>query len=118
LTSNRQAPDDGFYTPVAYKGAFEATDLWIDKWTLLAANGFLGSAAAPDPVILTISRSGSDAVISFLSQAGYRYRLLSATSLTSPIAWSDGEELAGNGTVQSFTVASPGPVRFFRVVAY
>ena len=31
LTSALTAPDDGFYTPVSYKGAFEANDLWIDR---------------------------------------------------------------------------------------
>src|SRR6185503_7504131 len=51
LTSSISAPDDGFYTPVPYKGAFDSSDLWIADWTFASQVGlvrgrpFLGDAA-------------------------------------------------------------------------
>src|SRR4029077_6104975 len=41
LTSALTAPDDGFYTPVAYKGAFDADDLWIADWTFASQVGLV-----------------------------------------------------------------------------
>ncbi len=38
LTSAGMAPDDGFFTPVAYKGAFGDTN-WLDGWTAASAYG-------------------------------------------------------------------------------
>ncbi len=45
LTSTRTAPDDGFYVPVAYRGAFDHRDLWIAGWTFLAQKGFVPGPA-------------------------------------------------------------------------
>jgi hypothetical protein len=41
LTSAISAPDDGFYTSVAYKGAFDANDLWIADWTFASQVGLV-----------------------------------------------------------------------------
>jgi hypothetical protein len=41
LTSSRTAPSDGFYEPVAFKGAFDETTLWLRHWTALESMGFL-----------------------------------------------------------------------------
>ncbi|WCJ59491.1 hypothetical protein NXS98_17520 [Fontisphaera persica] len=54
LTSARTAPNDGFYTPVAYKGAFDANDLWIGGWTALSAYNFL-----PDKPLDVVTISGA-----------------------------------------------------------
>ncbi len=43
-TSPRTAPSDGFYTPVAYHGAFTAEDNWLRRWTSLDQGGFLPAA--------------------------------------------------------------------------
>jgi hypothetical protein len=54
LVSNRTAPNDGFFTPVAYKGAFGATN-WMTGWTNAGRLGFISSCpdsptAVPDEV--------------------------------------------------------------------
>ena len=36
LSGGRTPPNDGFYTATAYKGAFDANDLWISGWTALS----------------------------------------------------------------------------------
>jgi len=41
LTGARAVPDDGFYRPVDYKGAFGPHELWIDGWTFLSQKGFV-----------------------------------------------------------------------------
>ncbi len=117
LTSNRQAPDDGFFTPVAYKGAFDASNLWVQGWTFLSAKGFLSGAVAPAAVALTIVRDGASVLIRFPTQSGVQYRLHSTTSLTEPVQWTDGEVLAGDGSILHFTV-TPGSPAFHRVSAY
>ena len=40
-------PDDGFFEQTAYKGAFNASDLWLWGWSWLAENGKLTPAPTP-----------------------------------------------------------------------
>ena len=42
-TSVGTAPDNGFYTPVQYRGAFSATDNWLCGWSAASAFGMLVS---------------------------------------------------------------------------
>jgi hypothetical protein len=44
------APNDGFFTPVAYRGAFNATQNWVCGWTAADAFGFIDR---PDAAIAT-----------------------------------------------------------------
>jgi hypothetical protein len=41
LTSVGTAPNDGFYTPVAYRGAFSPTENWLCGWSAAFAYGLL-----------------------------------------------------------------------------
>ncbi len=117
LTSNRQAPDDGFFAPVAYKGAFDANNLWLQKWTFLDAKGFLGSAAGPMAPTLTITSDAMGTSISFMSEAGVSYLLKSTTDLASPITWSDEGIMTGTGGMISFVVTTGDPAKFYQVLA-
>lgn len=36
----KSTPVDGFYTPAAYKGAFDANDNWLRGWSALSLEGF------------------------------------------------------------------------------
>ena len=51
----KPAPNDGFFKPANYKGAFSANDLWINKWTALYQYGIVvpGGADAPNLVNVT-----------------------------------------------------------------
>ena len=50
-TSSRTAPNDGFYRPVAYYGAFTSTADWAADWTALGSGGLLNPAGAFTPVV-------------------------------------------------------------------
>ncbi len=43
LVSSGTAPNDGFFCPVNYRGAFSSTENWLLKWTAAAAYGFTGN---------------------------------------------------------------------------
>jgi hypothetical protein len=48
-SSNASAPNDGFFTPASYRGAFSASSNWLCGWTAASAFGFIagGSCNAP-----------------------------------------------------------------------
>jgi len=46
LTTNRIPPNDGFFTPAPYRGAFAAAANWADGWTALSRVGYF----PPKPV--------------------------------------------------------------------
>ncbi len=48
LSSERTAPNDGFYTPVAYKGAFGDVN-WAADWTAAGELGLLSAEGAGTP---------------------------------------------------------------------
>ena len=129
LTSNLTAPDDGFYTPVAYVGAFKDVN-WASEWGFAAESGLISGVAAGVPVrpastpvvvvpatapVLRIARSGAQVEVSFATEAGRSYQLQSATTVKG--AWSDaGSAIVGAGT--SVVVSQPiaGSEQYLRVV--
>lgn len=126
LTSTLTAPNDGFYTPVAYKGAFKDVN-WLADWGFAAEAGLLtgegaGRPATPagQPVTLVLGakREGSNLSISFASEAGKSYQAQSAANLTAPIQWAnEGRPVGGTGSAASISVpVGPSP-KFFRVLA-
>lgn len=116
LSSARTAPNDGFYTPVAYKGAFDQNENWLVGWTFLSQKGFLGVAAVHPT--LTIGREGSGLNISLESESGASYQLQSTTDLSSAAnGWTDeGAALPGNGNRLTFAPPLQGERKFFRVL--
>jgi len=46
-TSVGTAPNDGFFTPVGYRGAFSPTHNWLCSWTAADAFGFLQNTGGP-----------------------------------------------------------------------
>jgi hypothetical protein len=130
LSSSLTAPNDGFYNPVAYKGAFKDVN-WTADWgfaaeaCLMSGEGAGSPAPAPTTVVctpasLSIVSSGGNVTISFTSQNGMSYQVQSATVLTSPatsISWSnEGGALPGNGETLTYSAAASSPQKFFRVV--
>jgi len=51
LSSPVSAPDDGFYSPVNYRGAFGANDLWIAGWTFASQVGLVAPAPAGPQIV-------------------------------------------------------------------
>lgn len=68
VVSVGKAPDDGFYTPAQYRGAFSATSNWLAGWTATDAYGMTeGGAGECNPESMSLSKtkvkiqvSGSD----------------------------------------------------------
>jgi hypothetical protein len=131
--SNRSAPNNGFYNPVAWKGAMNSKN-WAVDWTALGAYCLFSpsgggeqlfapaaSNPAPNPVTLTITPSGANVNISLTSQAGYTYTLESALTLN-PVAWETSTGVTpanpqiGTGGTLTFTVSATG-TKYFQVVA-
>lgn len=109
LTSPRTAPADGFYTPVAYRGAFDANNLWLRGWTFLWQKGFL-PASDGEALVVTATRDHQSLVLTWTG-SGTSFKVQKKTSLADG-AWSDVATTAGN----TLTVPLEGDVAFFRVV--
>lgn len=111
LTSTRAAPDDGFYAPVAYKGAFDAHDLWLQGWTFLSQKGFLPAPQPPgDELVLSVAREGNELVLTWTAD-GTSFKVQTTASLSNA-SWTD---LAT--TIQkTYRAPIEGPAAFFRVV--
>jgi hypothetical protein len=122
LTSTITAPNDGFYTPVTYKGAFDRTNLWMRGWTGLDSYGVLSTnnpvvVVPPTAPSITTVAGGGTMSFSITSQNGYSY-ILQSTPVLTPPAWTNKETLPGNGGVLNFTpVATTNATEFFRILA-
>lgn len=128
--SGRTSPNDGFYNPIAWKGAMNKKN-WAVDWTALgeycifspAGRGeqifaAVVSTLAPNPVTLTIAPSGANALITYLSQIGYSYQLQSATNLNSPVTWAvSGSAQTGTGGTLTNSVPASSHENYFRVKA-
>jgi len=67
------------------------------------------------PLQLTIAKSGSQVSISFQTQIGHTYNVLSTASLNFPITWSTNSTVSGTGSVQAVQDAISGAAKFYRV---
>ncbi len=133
LNSSLTAPNNGFYTPVAYKGAFDANYNWAVQWTALGEYGvmsgrngaesvacFASAVPTPNPVTVHITQVGANAIITCDSQVGYSYTLESTGTL--PGGWSPAVGVtpsnpqAGTGGTLTFTIPLSG-ASYFRVFA-
>jgi len=127
LTSSLTAPDDGFFTPVAYKGAFNDVN-WASDWGFAAEAGLISGEAAGVPraparsavhlpALLTIVQNGSNISITFASQSGVSYQVQSKADLSAE--WSnEGAELAGTGGTLAYPASVGASQKFFRVACH
>lgn len=77
-----------------------------------------GTALPVRPTITGITRVGNVTTVSFSTEAGFTYRLraVNAAGLNTPVAaWTTGNSVVGNGTVQSLTDTSSDESRFYVV---
>jgi len=125
LTSARTAPNDGFYTPVNYKGAFGHIN-WASDWTALATYGILTTAGGgippavipgttPAAAALAAGKKNGNLFIGVVGTPNGRYQLQAVESLGQ--TWLPvGEPLAldaqGRG---QFVIPMEGTGRFFRL---
>jgi uncharacterized membrane protein len=85
-------------------------------------NGFLSAFllspnTVPSPFSLTITRSGTDVVVSFPTEAGFNYDLEFKTQLTAG-NWTLSTTVPGDGSTRSISDPLADTPRFYRVAAH
>ncbi len=61
LVSVAQAPEDGFFTPAPYRGAFSSSYNWLDGWSAIHAYGMTGTSmntSAKPSLVCDFNRDG------------------------------------------------------------
>jgi hypothetical protein len=125
LVSSVTAPNDGFLSPVSYKGAFVADNNWAVQWTAIAEYGVMSavdginltacdslSPVCPEP-LLSITINGANVDISWSSTTGCSYQL--QTNGTINGVWGDyGSAVAGDGTTKSASIPVNGDQLYIR----
>jgi len=128
LSSPRTPPNNGFYTPVAYKGAFKDLN-WASGWTALSEYGILSGQGGGEPPVYVIppapnrpelnaKLSGGSLQLSFASQTSVTYQLQSLTNLSSTNWFDEGSALPGTGSDIAIPIGTTNPSAYFRVRAY
>jgi len=123
------APNDGFYTPVAYSGAFSDIN-WASEWGFAAESGLITGDAAgtplppaavavlPNAVVLGFIQNGANMDLAFPSQSGFHYQLQTRPDLTTG-SWTDtGSPLIGTGGTMTISVPITLATGFFQIRAY
>jgi hypothetical protein len=119
--SSRVPPNDGFFEPVRYRGAFGEWN-WAAGWSFLWRSGVLTSEGMnvempPAAVRLTGVRQGNALRIEFPGESGVRYQLEASDSLVGGTWEAVGEPVIGAGTTVSLPVPLDAQSRFYRVSA-
>jgi hypothetical protein len=90
LTVTRTAPDDGFFTPVGYKGAFGPDENWAVGWTCVDSLGLLVRPQRPH---ITYNPNSNRVRVRFQSPAGITNIVQRTTDLTDSNSWNDLETI-------------------------
>jgi hypothetical protein len=126
--SSNPAPNDGFYTPVTYSGAFKDVN-WASDWGYAAETGLITGAGAgtprspvtapavPNQPVLSTGTSGGNLHVSFPTQIGFSYQLQSADSLPAGTWADEGTSITGSGGMVTNSIPISGAAKFFRVRA-
>ena len=123
----RTAPNDGFFVPVSFKGAFTNKN-WAGDWTALSAycvlstinggpNVFLPPASVMlvPPTLQAVLEAGN-LEITLVSKVGQSYQLQSSTNVSAPVVWIDeGTPKIGTGGTLTFVAPATASGKFFQV---
>ncbi len=129
LTSGRTAPQDGFYHPVTWKGAFRGMN-WASDWTFLSQRGILtakgGGNPLPAPQAATVGptapqidveQTATGFRMSFIGVTGVTYQVQRRTVLIGAEWMSEGAAVVGTGAPISVDVVTDLDQGYFRVLA-
>jgi len=126
LTSARTAPQDGFYHPVQWAGAFRGMN-WAADWTFLSGKGVLttegGGNPLPAPAATVVGEAPTVAAtlaagqieLTFPTVTGVSYRVEARSSLGGGTWTPEGTAVVGNGSAASVKLATSDDAKFFRV---
>lgn len=111
----KAVPNDGFYSPASFSGAFSATHNWMAGWTAIDSLGLIDTAmneVAPEANLFI------GASIYFQSEADVMYRVEGRRALDSDDDWQAVAELKGNGEIMTVSDKEEiGESGFYRVIA-
>jgi hypothetical protein len=113
MTSVGTAPNDGFFTPVNYRGAFSPYYNWLEGWSFVAELGLVDTSMNSDPI--TIGQLELGAGFSFPSEAGVEYDIEFTDDLLDPFSVID--TVTGTGEVVDYIDVGVPANGFYRVVA-
>jgi hypothetical protein len=109
LSSPLTAPNDGFYTPVNYRGAFAAMN-WAADWTFAGASGLMSGEGAGTPLAAPGAVAPPEITaqpVSQASQTGGSVTLsVEATGGALSYQWYKDGVLIDGATESSYTIAS------------
>ncbi len=112
LVADSLPTNDGFFDQVSYRGAFSATENWLEGWTAADQYGFLGKATAETAGIST------GVLLNWSSVEGGFYQIESAddAGFTSNVV----VEATLNGTGEEMYFGDPAlsASKFFRVTSF
>ncbi len=127
LTTLRPTPDDGFYTPVSFKGAFGDIN-WAADWTALGSYAILSAAGGGVPARISstpgsqqpeldFQRSDGNLILTLTVRAGLTFEVQTADNLAGTTSWvASGSPITGTGSPQSVTVPIGSGTKFYRTV--
>jgi hypothetical protein len=73
------------------------------------------AVAAVAPLELAVAHTATQVSITFPTQQGHSYTVLSASGLTAPVTWTTLTTISGTGSPQTATDTVTGTARFYRV---
>jgi hypothetical protein len=111
LTSVTTAPDDGFFTPVNYRGAFAPGHNWLEGWTAIAEYGMTTDSNESPSATIAMTAS-----IFWQSVAGAEYLVEETTDLDNG-PWVELATVVGDGSIMTATdIEGFSDAKFYRVV--
>jgi hypothetical protein len=129
LTSGRTAPQDGFYHPVTWKGAFRGMN-WASDWTFLSQRGILTAKGGGNPLPapraavvgptapeIAVERTTTGFRMSFIGATGVTYQVQRRATILGTTWMNDGAEVVGTGAPIAVDVVTDLDQGYFRVLA-
>jgi hypothetical protein len=111
LTSFDSAPADGFFTPVAYRGAFSKDNNWLCGWTAANAYGLTTACTNPADPSETIQLTASTL---FQTVSGVVYTVEASSD---NVNWAPVGTIVGDGTIKSVTdLAAFDSAKLYRAI--
>ncbi len=113
-TSAGTAPSDGFFTPVQYRGAFSATNNWLEGWTAADEFGMIDTSMNADDPAADSDLPKVETQVEWDSENGVLYTVEKSSDMRN---WTPVEVVEGDGTTMSVTdLDSFDATKFYRVI--
>jgi hypothetical protein len=111
VTAAKEVPNDGFFTPVTYRGAFSPYYNWLEGWTAADAYGFTDTSMNGTDPSSTIQMTASTF---WQSEFGVQYTVEESSDM---VSWNPVASVAGDGSIMAATdLDAFDSAKFYRIV--